>query len=130
VDDYYHDEYAWERDGQRGWGHPPLLYPTVDGLDPDEQAANLVAATLTGAVENIGALPIEAARVGEMLDLTLAKSLAPLVGSDVVTFRLGLDKLRLDGYRLVRRWEMSEDGVISSGQDELWPALNPSDYQE
>lgn len=102
----------------------------MEGLDASEQAANLAAVTMTGAVEGIGALPIETARVGDMLDLTLAKSLAPLVGSDVQTFRMGLDRLRRDGFRLIKVWKMEEDGVEQTGRDEMWPALDPDDYKE
>lgn len=129
---FYAEEYLWEKDRRKGYGHPPMFYPSKAG-DPTEteQAANVAAATLHAATESIGAIPIISEREGDLLDVDLAESLARLSGLQPSALRAGLMLLRSDGYRLIKAWWMRDDeNGWEEGRQELWPNPDPDPGDE
>lgn len=109
----------WERDGRRVASDPPFLYPDSGATDAT-RAANLVAALVHASVQTIGGLPIDGVRVGELLDVDLARSFMEATGIPAGTLRLGFDQLRSDGYRMVVEYR-DEDRIETVKVHEVWP---------
>jgi len=130
-ENFYHEDYVWGRNNQPGWGHPPMFFPNRAGdPSPAEQAANVAASLLHGAVEGIGGIPIVSKNVGDLLDVDLADSLAQLCGLDPPMLRAGLMLLRSEGYRLVKVWRLHDEDGWDEGRDEIWPNPAPADENE
>lgn len=130
------DEFRWEKDGVGPWGHPPQLYPTAPEFATDEtRAANLAASLLQVVIELFGEEPTRTSNIGDLRDAELARKLEDATGVPADTIRVGFERLRLDGFRLVHEWRtdaalarewtqsagMEDDEPKTHGLEELWP---------